>query len=113
MAGFNKPLTGKIQRLEMIKYANSTIKSTDLSVSFHISQTMPEKISEVHKLVTQYDHQNNIDFISFKVARLKGGVPVFSTREESMLPYNIIEILSDPLRLLLNMSTLTSKISLT
>ena len=43
---------------------------------------MPEKASAVLKLVTQYAHQNNIDFIPFKIARVKGGVPVFSTREE-------------------------------
>jgi len=43
---------------------------------------MPEEISEVHKLVARYAHQKNIDFIFFKVARLKGGVSVFSTNEE-------------------------------
>jgi hypothetical protein len=40
MARFNKQLTGKIQRLKMIKFIDSTIKLT----SFHKSQIMPEKI---------------------------------------------------------------------
>ena len=98
MAGFNKPLTGKIQRLDIMKCMNSTIKSTDLSVSFHISEAMPEKISKVHKLLARYAHQNNIDFISFKVARLKGGNPVFSTRDEYIATRQYYRNLKRPTR---------------
>jgi hypothetical protein len=83
------------------------------STSFHKSQTMPEKISQVHKVLARYAHQNNL-IPSFSIVRLKLEVfDFFQLERITGLPNNITETLSNPLRLLINTSIMISKILLT